>query len=283
MSYDPLNDDIGLGDEDKDRVNTGKVDWYKGEKGRTDRVAFVYFHTYELNALKKALRANPKLDDAGKKKVVEEVRSGLATKLGKAADQLTQIDLLDTGEVKFKVNDVHYKEGQGFGYILSRLGKDGEAADEVWRKLPAAKTTVTTALVIYPTTRDGDLEKERLARDTKVVPWKFSGDKWDKIRHINKGLQESGHTIGEYDLLFACKDTQYQKIEITQSGPALWRRNPDFARLVLTKALAVYDKLMPARAMTTEELRDKLGMGGGAAAPGSDIADINFSNVLEGV
>lgn len=285
MSYDPLNDsdDIGLGDDDKDRVKTNKVDWYKGEKGRTDRVSFVYFHSYEANALKAAFRANPKLDAAGQKKVIDETRAKLAEKLGKSVDALTPEELLDIREVKFKVNDVHFKEGQGFGYILSRLGKDGEEADKVWGKLPAPKTTVTTALVIYPTSRDGDLEKERLATGTKVLPWKFSGDKWEKIRRINKGLAESGHSIGEYDLMFACKETQYQQIDITQAGPALWRRNPEFAKLVLKKALAIYDKLLPGKAMTTDELRQRFGMGGGAADAGSDVSDINFGDVLNNV
>ncbi len=285
MAFNPLSDDdgndIGLGDEDKDRVKSSKVDWYKGEKGRTDRVAFVYFHTNEMTALRKALKANPKLDEAGKKKVLEDCKAAIVAK-SKTPDQLSPMETLDLSECKFKVNDIHFKEGQGFGYIVSRLGKDGDEADEVWKRLPAAKTTVTTCLVIYPTNRDGELEKERIA-STRVLPWKFSGEKWDVIRRINKGLLESGHTIGEYDLNFACSETQYQKIAITQAGPALWRRNPEFCKMVLTKAMVLYDKLVPGKILTTDELRGKFGIA--AAGPSDTISDVSFdfANVLNTV
>lgn len=287
MSNSPAYDtdgDIGLGDEDKGRVQTNQIDWYKGEKGRTDRVALLYFNTYDANTLRKLMKQKPDTTDAQKKEAIEKVRAALATKLSKTVDQLDPVDLLDLSEPRFKALDAHYKDG--FGFVNSRLGKDGPDADKVWLSLPEKKTYVTSILLMYPTNRDGDLEKERLQRGWQVKPWRFDPGKFDVIRKINKGLVEGGSSVAATDLLLTCTDTGYQKITITQSGPAIYLRNEAFKRVILTKALTFYNKLNPFRELSTEELREKLGMGGGGgggASPGSDISGEDFTNILSNV
>lgn len=290
MSTDPTvnfddDNDIGLGDEDKGKVNSNQIDWYKGEKGRTDRVALVYFNTHEITQLRKAVKAKPDLTDDQKKTLVATIRTKIAEKNSKTPDQLDLVDLLDTGEARFKTASGCYK--QGLGYIAWPKTMTAEEL-KVWSKLGEKRDYVTSLLLIYPTDREGEIDKDNLAKKWVLKPWRFSPDKYDVLRKINRGLLESGSTIAAIDLNISCTDTTYQKLTITQAGPALYARNDKFRRMILEKAVTFYSKLNPFRELSTDELREKLGMGGGGggggtASPGSDLSGEDFSNILGNV
>lgn len=270
--------DIGLGDEDKGKVGN-KAEWYKGEKGRTDRVALVYFNNIQTSVLRRALKAKPELggDKEAQKTVVMGAMNKLAEKLGKSLDQLSPADMLDTSEARFKTAAASYKEGVGYVEWPKRLSAEEE---KVWKKLGEKRDYVFTVLLQYPTDREGELDKERLAKNWRVLPWRFAPDKYDVLRKINKGLSESGSTIAGVDLHFACTDTNYQKLTITQAGPCVYLKNEKFRQVVLEKAIGLYDKLT-LRQLTTDELREKLGLGPAPSAGGDTGED--FSNLLSGV
>jgi len=273
--------DIGLGDEDKGKVGN-KAEWYKGEKNRTDRVALVYFNDVKASALRRALRAKPELakDKEQQKAVIVSALQKLAEKLGKSIDQLDTVDMLDLSEARFKTASSGYKEGMGYIEWPKKLTAEEE---RIWKKLGEKRDYVFTVLLQYPTDREGELDKDRLAKSWRVLPWRFAPDKYDVLRKINKGLAESGSTIASIDLNFACTDATYQKITITQAGPCIYLRNDKFRRSILEKAVTLYDKLS-LRQMTTDELREKLGLGGGSSASsgGVDSSD-DFSGILSGV
>lgn len=285
-NYDIDDDDIGLGEEDKGKVQSNQVDWYKGVAKKTDLVALMYFNPLEVSAIKKALKQKSDLSDAQKAEIAEKVKASQAQKLGKTVDQLDQVDMLDLSEARFKKVVAHYKEGVGF--VTSRLGKDGPEADKVWATLPEPKTYVTTLLLIYPTDEEGELDKSKLAKGWVLKPWRMPPDKYEKLRKINRGLMNSGSSIAVQDLYLSCTDAKFQKIDITQAGPAIWLRNDSFRRLVLSKAVTMYGKLNPSREITTDELREKLGMGGGesggsSGSGGVDLSGEDFSAILSNV
>lgn len=271
--------DIGLGDEDKGKVGN-KAEWYKGEKGRTDRVALVYFNNIQTSVLRRALKAKPELagDKDAQKAVVMGALNKLAEKLGKSLDQLSPADMLDTSEARFKTASASFKEGIGYVEWPKKLSAEEE---KVWKKLGEKREYVFTVLLQYPTDREGELDRERLAKNWRVLPWRFAPDKYDVLRKINKGLTESNSTIAGVDLHFACTDTNYQKITITQAGPCVYLKNEKFRQVVLEKAIGLYDKLT-LRQLTTDELREKLGLGPAASAAGGDTGE-DFSNLLSGV
>jgi len=278
-----LDDDIGFGDEDKGKVNSNQTDWYKGEKGRTDRVALVYFNSFEVTQLRKAVRQKPDLNEEQRKALVAKVRQTLAEKLGKSVDQLDQVDLLDTSEARVKTVSSSFKKD--IGYVTWPKNVTPEEL-KVWSKLGEKRDYVITLLLIYPTDREGEVDKDALGKKWQIKPWRFSPDKYDVLRKINRGLQEGGSSLSGIDLHLSCSDTQFQKITITQAGPAIYLRNEPFKRRILEKAITFYgDKLKPFREMSTDELREKLGLpgGGGTAAPGSDFSNEDFSNVLGNV
>jgi hypothetical protein len=93
-------------------------------------------------------------------------------------------------------------------------------------------------------------------------------------------LVENGITIASQDLLIECKDTKFQNVTIDALGPAIYRKNPKFQEMVLTKAVELYDKLNPFREMTSSDLRIKLGLGGGGSA---SVGAEDFGDILNNV
>lgn len=286
MSDDPfdkyaeeLENDIGLDPEDRAKVRTNRLDWYKAEKDRTDRIALVYFHTIDVSAVRIAVKKNPAMSADEKVAVGKAALEARAKELKKSVDQLTAVDKLNLSDVRFKRFSAHY--GQDVGYVISRLGKDGQEADEVWKRLEEPKDHFTTLVLVYPTDREGEVNKELLrAGNWRLMPWRFSADRYLQILKRNKGLTSNGVSIASQDLEITCKDTQYQNISIDIAGPAIYRVNDKFRDLVLGKAVEMYEKLCPFREMSTSDLRAKLGLGGGG---GSSIGPDDFGEVLDNV
>lgn len=283
--YSDSDSDVGLDSESEKFTKKGE-EWLKMTKGQVLRGAFVYYHTLDANAVARAkLAARSKgetLTPDQMKTIGRRVIEERATALSKSADQLTAADRLDLSEAKFKQMMGHYQ--QGLGFVLSRLGKDGPEADAVWKKLTEPKQYFTTLLLIYPTNLKGDIgdaEKARLATDWRLVPWRFGKPQFERIWKLNAGLRENGLSLATQDMKFECKDAQYQNIDISFAGAAIWQKSEKFKQVVLTRAVEMYDKLVPFREMTTDQLRAKLGIGGPAV---SDVsAGTDFSDMLDNV
>lgn len=278
------DDDVGLDEESRKFTMKGE-DWLKMTKGQQLRGAFVFFHTHDANTVARARAAakakseslTPEQIKAIGRKAIEE----RAAALSKSVDQLTVADRLDLGEAKFKQMQGHYQ--QGLGFVLSRLGKDGPEADAVWKKLPEPKQYFTTLLLLYPTNQKGEIgetEKARLATDWRLVPWRFGKPQFERIWKLNAGLRENGLSLATQDIKLECKDAQYQNIDISFAGAAIWQKSDKFKQVVLTKAVEMYDKLVPFRDMSTDQLRAKLGIGGPAV---SDVAPSDFDDMLNNV
>jgi hypothetical protein len=291
--------DAGLGEEE--RKNFGqRQEWLvKMTKGQIIRAAFVYFHPINKNVVARAI-AKANEDKTAKptpEQCVEMGRKALearAAELKKSVDQLTPLERLDTSEAKFKRMWFHYQEG--FGYVVSRLGKDGPEADAVWNKLGEAKLAYTTALLIYPTDRAGNIEKEKLATGWHIIPWRFHKGVFEGIWKLNQGLEENNIGIATQDVKLECKVAEYNNIDVQFCGPTIWQKNAKFKDVVLTKAMEMlYDKmeagvlkqpLIPFREMTTEQVRQKLGMGSsavGTVGVGDATSATDFADLLENV
>lgn len=272
--------DIGLGDEDRGKVNSNQIDWYKGETGRTDRVALVYFNNIKQTLLRRGLKANPKMTKDEQKVLLLGGLQKLAEKLGKSLDQLDEVDMLDMGEARFRTLTSSYKQGIGYVEWPKKLTPEEE---KVWKKLGDKKDYVCTLLLQYPTDKDGEVDRERLAKGWAIKPWRFPAKVYEAIRKANKGAAEHGNSVSSIDLNISCEDAKFQKIAVTSSGPCIYLKNDKFKRVVLEKAVSMYDKLSPFRQMTTDELREKLGLtGGGGSGSPSDFGD-DFTGVLGNV
>ena len=275
---------IGLGDEDKGKVVSNSTDWYKAEKGRTDRVALVYFNTLEVTTYLKAERAHKKeagreLTSEEKRSLVLKIRAKIAETKGKPFEQLAPYELLDLLEPRFKKVTGVYRESGGYSIVPDNLTPE---ESRVWQKYGEAKDYVCTVLLKYATSREGDVDAQRI-NEFQVLPWKFSPQIFDTLRKISKGLVEQGTSASKLDLTISCTDSKYQKITVTPSGPCIYQKNETFKQRVLEKALVLYKKAAaPFPSKTTAEIREKLGLGGGVVIPaGSD--NVNYDDVLQNI
>lgn len=287
MDYN-FDDDVSLAEDEKN-VGGNKQDWLKmSTKGQTLRVSFVYFYTYDANAVSKAMKDARKSGKSLSKEDIQEVAkkslAARAQELSKSVDALTVTDRLDVSVAHFKKMQAHYQEGMG--YVLSRLGKDGADADAIWKRLPEPKSYFSTLLLVYPTDGEGNLNKEAFANQAKagtlkLIPWRFSNSVYESIWKLNNGLRENSLSLASQDIKLECKEPQYQKIDVSAAGPALWLRNDTVRQQVLSRAAGLYDKLLPFREMTTEQLKAKLGLGGGGSV--EDVSSTDFQDMLDSV
>lgn len=282
-----FEDDVSL-DEDEKNVGGAKQDWLKmTQKGQTIRGAFVYFHTHDANAVNAAMKVARKATKKLNREEIAEVAKTALTKraeaLSKSVDQLSVIEKLDTGVAHFKAMKAHFKEGIGF--TLSRLGKDGADADAVWKRLDDPKPYFTTLFLVYPTDAEGGLNKEVFATQVKqgklkLMPWRFGNRIYENIWKQNDSLRQNGLSLASQDIKLECKEPQYHNIEVSAAGPAIWYKNETIRMAVLTAALPLYDKLIPFREMTTDQLRAKLGL---TSAASEDVSADGFQDMLDTV
>lgn len=283
---DSYDDDVGLEPEYKgEAASPDQLEWFKGEKkGVTYRASLLYFHPLAHAAVKAAVKKNPALvkDREALEKIAQEALAKRAEELGKAVDQLADHEKLHLGGVRFKKILAHYKEG--VGYAVSRLGQDGPEADEAWKMMGPQKKYFTTVLLIYPTNRQGELDKDRLANGWYVRPWRFSGKIYSRLHQVAEGLRSNDLSIANQDLSLKCTNGEFQNFEIDGFGKAIWRKNPKFQAMVLEKAVELYDKLQPFREISSADLRLKLGLStGGDGAGVSDVSADEFGDLLENV
>lgn len=278
--FDGFGDDVGLDPEDKKHIQSGQTEWFKGEKGRTYRVALLYFHPLDISAMRAAHKKDPAM---GKEALLEVGKKALAKRAeerSKAVDQLTDADKLHIGRIQFHMTKAYYHEVAKF--VASRLGMDGPEADKVWSSLGEEKTYFTTVLVIYPSDRDGTVDKEALVRGSAVKPWRFASKVYERLHQVGGSLRNNNLSIATQDLTLKCTNTDFQNFDIDGAGPALWLKNDKFRDAILTKAIKLYpDIKKPFRELSTADLRIKLGLDAGSGG-GEDVSDDEFS-VLDNV
>jgi hypothetical protein len=145
----------------------------------------------------------------------------------------------------------------------------------------------STLLLLYPTTPEGKLDVEGTrAGKWRLVPWRFGRSMYHEIFSLNDGLRANGLSIAEQDVRLECQDAKYQRIKVSFVGKAVWRSNDSFKQKVLSVAVPQYDRLVPFRAMSTDDLRSKLGLGGTpglGATPMNPVSDTDFSGLLDTV
>lgn len=276
---------VGLRPEDKKHAKTNDLEWFKGEKGVSYRVSLVYFDPLVVSSALK-LRAFTKAKGQApptKEQLIEVAKKALAKRaeeLNKPVDQLQDYEKLDLSQTQFKKIMAHYKEGVGF--VVSRLGKDGAQADEVWRMLGDQKPYFCTVLLVYPANRQGELDKANLLTNWKVMPWRISSKVYGQFHGQASSLRNNDLSIADQDLIITCTNSEYQNFEKMEgAGKALWRKNPEFQGKILAKAHTLYDKLKPFRELSTADLRIKLGVQ--TDNPGENVSTDDMEDLLNNV
>lgn len=272
---------VGLGAEDKKHAKSNREEWFKGEAGCSYRVHLVHFWPLVRSTAAAAqATAKEKGEKLTKEQLQEVAKKALikrAEELGKPVDQLLDHEKLDTREVRFNKILFHYKEG--VGYAVSRLGMDGDAADEVWKMMGEQQKCFTTVALVYPTNREGEIDRDALTTKWRVLPWRLSPTNYAQFHEVASSLRANDLSIANQDvLLHYVKKKNFTVLDkMTGSGKAIFRANEKFMNKVLEKACLLYDKLQPFREISTSDLRLKLGLNDNKA---DDVSSDDMEDLL---
>ncbi len=168
----------------------------------------------------------------------------------------------------------------GVGYVLDKGPEYGQFGQ--------SKLNVATIIVVWPTNRQGQLDRGRFAAgDAEVKPWIFAKDKYEQLKR-----RHDEFPFGQYDLAIACTDTQYQKMDLSPCRESLFSKVLESDKMkpmadniigqVNTIAANLNDIL--ARDISVAKILEKLGGapaggastgGGGASGGGGGGANTN--------
>jgi hypothetical protein len=153
----------------------------------------------------------------------------------------------------------------GVGYFMDK-GPE-------WVKLAGgapSKMYCATILCVWPTDSRGTLDQNRFAAGQfEVMPWIMSTDKYRAVEARHKEFP-----LGCHDMTLACTDSQYQKIDISPCKEGLFRKllekSPARAKQIIEAAAAVAATLSRdiAQDLSLDQIREKLGKGGGPSPVG---------------
>lgn len=151
-----------------------------------------------------------------------------------------------------------------------------------------SKMAVATLVIKWPTDSKGSLNKARFQNgDFQVCSWIFSADKFRAIE-----LNHREFPLGSADLMVSCIDTQYQKITTSPCRESMFRKLLEAGKadsLLQQIADAAVD--LPrelAQDLTLDQLREKLGKGGGgpvggrggSSGGGRGATNVDFDDML---
>lgn len=275
-TYDDYEDDVDL--DEKNRPPSNRVERFKGEKDKIYRAALLYFHPLAVTLYKRM--GGAKADKAAFEETLAKALAKRAENWSKKPEDLQDWEKLDLSNAQFKKYSSHYQDG--IGYVVSRIGKDGAEADKVWNTLPEPKVYYSTIALFYPVDAAGNVDAKNIVRDGFVKLWRFSKGTFGTLISKNDMLKQYDQSLANSDLKLVCKSAQFQTFDIDPAGSALWLKSEAIRNAFLPQAFALYDKLVDARSLSTQQLREKLNMSAGDS--GSDVTnESEIDDLLGGV
>jgi len=198
---------------------------------------------------------------------------------------------LEEGTPDFSANPrlvsekVHYFEG--VGYIIS----DGPEYIKLAGDQPRSRAA--TLVIEWPTTKDGEVIKERLTKaEVKVLI--LAGDKYKQLVQTHRNFH-----LGTHDVTALCTDSGWQKVNFGPCGESLLQNlmlkaadeeKGAGARTLVEKLMAAAQAALPevinevGRKMDFAALKEKLSGGDGrTSVAGNDAsaADVDIDDAMD--
>jgi hypothetical protein len=184
----------------------------------------------------------------------------------------------DNDVCRFTGCERHYV--QGVGYFLHKGPEYARIAGG------PPKQAVATILVVWPTDKNGRLNKDAFGRGEgwEVKPWVFSAERYEQLARRNEQFP-----LHEFDLTLACTDSQYQKMDLSPCRESLFAKlaeaDNEKSTNILKAITAEVEKAEKgirddmARDVSLDKIREKLG--GSSATPASGGAAENVDGLLD--
>ena len=280
MAYESFDEDVGLGEEDRKHIKSSKVEKFTGDLNTTYRVALMYFHPLEVSIARALKRVNADVTKDEITAKLNQVLEKRAEFFQKKVEELAPWEKLDISSVQFKRFNVQFKEG--VGTVVSRLGKDGAAADEVWKSLGDVKPYFLTIYLVYPADKNGKPKMDEMGSAHTIIA-RLSNKTYETLHGTADALRQNSLSIASQDLNLKCTNKDFQNFDINPAGPALWLKNPKFASRMLKSAYEQYSEMDSMfRQLSTADLKIKLGIssGGSEEAFASNEFDDMLNNAV---
>lgn len=196
-------------------------------------------------------------DDIGGKNKQFKAEAGRTYRVSFAWWKLKEDGTPDLDAPTPEFNKAPRNFGQGLGYVINQ----GPEYTKLFGG-EAPRKGIGTVIVVWPTDRNGALDKARLGSgDFEVMPWVISEDKFEAIKPIHVEFP-----MGSHDLQCKCTDTKYQKMTFNPCRESLLRKileNPktsEFAKQIMEKVQMAAAEVPNAigRVMTLDQIREKL-------------------------
>lgn len=232
MSSEYLLDIDGFSDSS---IKGNDVERYKGKKGVTDRVGFVYSRTAVSDIPKSKLQS-----------VSEQLKSGTAEKRTIAGvDYILQ--------PKPFAAKVHFSEAHkqlGYFFCLSTPGTKSLCCE----KLGQPSLRLVSKICHYHTDKNGK-PSSPLGYTLKL--WVYTENKYLALKTKNDEFPLVVH-----DLLLNTSEETYQKMDVTPCKDALWRLKPDLEDQIYEESLTLDKAAEQAlgRERSLDEIKEAFGI-----------------------
>jgi len=136
---------------------------------------------------------------------------------------------LDAPGPDFRGAMTHYMEK--VGYVVNKGPEYTKMAGS------PPRSRIGTAVVVWPTNKDGGLDTEKVQRgECDVKAWIFSDDKYKSLKMTHREFH-----FGQHDITVQCSDTQYQKLTFSPCKENLFRK---FLEATNDKGKAIAAKIL---------------------------------------
>jgi hypothetical protein len=146
---------------------------------------------------------------------------------------------------------------------------------------------VATLVVSWPLGRNGQPDKESLFSGMPdVMPWIFSQQKYEKL----KKMHASGYWMHDHDVQIDCEDTQYQKFNFLPAKQNIFKemlksnndKGKEIAQFIIDRVRQMAPNLPReiGADMTLDQLKEKLGVGGGGPVGNVVSSDADVDGLL---
>ena len=207
----------------------GRVQKFKGDKGRTYRIGFAWWPGMEVGQ--------------------EFTAANLTPTEGQNDEELTPLFI--RGPRNF-IN--------GVGYVMNKGPQYTELAGA------PPKVMIATIIISWPLGKKNQPTEESLfSRKPDVLPWIFSGDKYEEL----KKQHVSGYPMHDWDVQADCKDSQFQKFGFLPAKQCIFKEmlkaNKPACQEIVEHILGQVQSLAPNLAreigqdLTIDQLRERMG------------------------
>jgi len=149
------------------------------------------------------------------------------------------------------------------------------------------RTVIATIIVSWPLGSKGVPDKDSLfTQMPEVMPWIFSQDKYEKL----KKMHSSGYPMHDWDVQADCEDAQFQKFNFLPAKQSIFKEmlksNNDKGREIAQFVIDRVRTLAPnlgreiGQDLTLDQIREKLGIGGGGPVGNVVSGDQDVDGIL---